>query len=318
MRFIALAAALLTLGPGLAWAMDGPLRQTAWLANASPMSAFTQAPPECLAEPGDKDARYRVEVGRAAFRSPLLLGGQAARHQLSCQACHINGNDNPYFFIAGLSAAPGTVDVTSSLFSEVRGDGIFNPVPIPSLVGAGDRKSFGHAKAVHSLPQFVKGVIMDEFASDGPPKAVFDAVIAYVRALKPGACPKSGPVPVTLGTYVDDVTRAADALDEALKRGDGETADFLVLAIQSRLGELDEWYAGARLTEASGGLADVSRALGALRPTVKQDQKAARGRLKDWRARFESVTGQLKSLESQSLFNSAVLATAIINASSEQ
>lgn len=311
MRFIVLAAALLILGAGAARA-DGPLRQMDWLAAATdPVAALTQAPPECLAEPRDGAARYQVEVGRAAFRSPLLLGGQAARHELSCQACHINGNDNPHFFIAGISGKPGTVDVTSSIFSKVRGDGVFNPVPIPSLVGAGDRKSFGHAKAVHSLPQFVNGVIMDEFASDGPPKAVFNDVIAYVKALKPSACPKAASVPITLATFTDDIGRAVTALQDALQRKDAKTADFLILAIQSRLGALDERYAGAGLRDASQSLAKVSRALGEMRPQVKQAPAAARKDVREWRARFDSIARRLKMLEPQSLFNPAVLKAAI-------
>ncbi|MGF7473737.1 hypothetical protein WFJ45_23635, partial [Salmonella enterica subsp. enterica serovar Minnesota] len=72
-----------------------------------------------------------ARIGRAAFNSPLLLGGQAARAGLSCASCHRNGRGNPDFHFPGISGAPGTADVTASLLSSHRGDGQFNPKPIP-------------------------------------------------------------------------------------------------------------------------------------------------------------------------------------------
>ena len=120
-------AALLALG---AAAVEPPLRALRWLAaGADPVAAATREPAECLRPTQDRDQTWRIEVGRAAFRSPLLLGGQASRAGLSCESCHLAGRDNPRFHFAGLSGAPGTADVTASLFSSHRGDGVWNCRP---------------------------------------------------------------------------------------------------------------------------------------------------------------------------------------------
>ncbi|MEX0645921.1 MAG: hypothetical protein WD076_11455, partial [Parvularculaceae bacterium] len=120
------------------------LTEARWTAANTDLVAFLAASPgECLRKAEDAETRYRVEIGRVAFRSPLLFGGQAARAGLSCNSCHRDGRDNPDFYLEGLSSAPGTADVTSSLMSKVREDGAFNPAPIPSLVGVAAKARFG-------------------------------------------------------------------------------------------------------------------------------------------------------------------------------
>ena len=114
---------------------DPPIRAERWLAPAARLTALTREPAECLARPGSVSAAKSIAIGRTAFRAPLLLGGQAARAGLSCSSCHRNGRGNPDFLFPGISGAPGTADVTASLLSSHRGDGIFNPRPIPDLAG---------------------------------------------------------------------------------------------------------------------------------------------------------------------------------------
>ena len=159
-----------------------PLRALRWLAPGTDrVAALTTQPSECLppAAIGDR----AVEVGRAAFRSPLLLGGQASRAGLSCNACHLQGRGNPDFAFPGLSGAPGTADVTSSLFSSHRGDGIANPVPIPDLSAANHKISRDPASP--ALADFINGLVVDEFDGAPPPPAVRAGLAAYVRALSP-------------------------------------------------------------------------------------------------------------------------------------
>src|SRR3546814_2043723 len=100
MRLACLLAALLGLtGFTTPLHAEPPIHALDWLAQeADPVAAVTKAPPECLAVPVDGAAARQVEAGRLLFRSPLLLGGQAARHGLTCQTCHVNGHDNPQFF----------------------------------------------------------------------------------------------------------------------------------------------------------------------------------------------------------------------------
>jgi hypothetical protein len=115
-------------GPGV------PIREARWLAPGAVYQGLTREPSECFARPTDPAERRRAEIGRAAFRTPLLLGGQAARAGLSCASCHRNGRGNPDFLFPGLSGPPGTADITASLMSSHRGDGRFNPKPIPTYL----------------------------------------------------------------------------------------------------------------------------------------------------------------------------------------
>src|SRR5207237_7778539 len=95
-----------------------PIRAMRWVpAGADPARAFATQPTECLRVPKDPDAALAVEVGRAAFRTPVLLGGQAARAGITCETCHRSGRANPDFQFPGASGDPGTADVTLSLFS---------------------------------------------------------------------------------------------------------------------------------------------------------------------------------------------------------
>src|SRR5688572_17121534 len=127
---LALAAAL----PSGA-AAELPLRAARWLPQERQAHALTHEPTECLSSSADVQTVRRLAIGRAAFRTSLLLGGQAARAGLSCNSCHRNGRGNPDFQFRGFSGAPGTADVTSSLMSSHRGDGRDNPTPIPDLSG---------------------------------------------------------------------------------------------------------------------------------------------------------------------------------------
>jgi hypothetical protein len=162
-----------------------------WLApGADPVAALGWQPSECLPamRGGSPEAAQAVYVGRVAFRSPLLLGGQAARAGISCETCHRNGRDNPGFLFPGASGAPGTADVTSSLFSSHRGNGVDDPRPIPDLGGPRAALKVDHDPASRALETFIRGLITEEFDGRPPTAAVLTGLAAYVRALDPAAC----------------------------------------------------------------------------------------------------------------------------------
>ncbi len=160
---VCLCAAL--LAAPLAVAAE-PLDEARWARpGADLVSLLTTSPGECLRPPADEEDAYNIEVGRAAFRTPFLFGGVAARAGLSCNSCHRDGQGNPDFFLDGLSGEPGTADVTSSIFSKVREDGAFNPVKIPTLVGAGKKASFGTVSPHGSLDAFISSAVDKEFAA---------------------------------------------------------------------------------------------------------------------------------------------------------
>src|SRR5215213_3757635 len=205
-RLLILAAVLLLCGA--ADRPQLPIREARWLKSSDVVADLTTLPQECIAWPADKDRRRSVAIGRALFRSPLLLGGQAARAGLSCASCHRNGRTNPHFHFPGISGDPGTADVTASLMSEHRGDGIFNPKPIPDLGGDPAKFKIARDPRRGDLKRFVNSLITEEFDGPEPSPAALDSILAYVRAASPAACKGAGPSLVTLASRLAEVDAA--------------------------------------------------------------------------------------------------------------
>jgi hypothetical protein len=124
---------------------------------------------------------YLVKLGDIAFNSPAILGGVARQAGISCNSCHVNGTSNPKFFIPGLSKHPGTFDTTGPLFNPKADNGFFDPVRIPSLRGARYLAPYGNDGRIASLRDFVRHVIVSEFAGPEPSPAILDAMVAYIE-----------------------------------------------------------------------------------------------------------------------------------------
>ncbi len=256
---------VLSLGAAPAAAAADIGRLTRWLSPGADIVAhLTRSPGECIAAANGDDEAYLIAVGRAAFRTPYLLGGQAARAGLSCQSCHIDGGGNRDFFLEGLSGEPGTADVTSSIFSKVRDDGEFNPAPIPSLIDSGGKTVFGVHAPKGSIREFVSAAITDEFQGAAPSDAVLDGVAAYVGALSSEHCPTS-PVARDVGRDAQEASERLALAASALGRGDTASADFLLLSAQSGLGEIHSRFDGAQFDHQRARIAEIARAAGALR-----------------------------------------------------
>lgn len=123
---------------------------------------------------------YLVELGDLAFSSPSLLGGAAAQAGISCDTCHVNGTGNPRLFIPGISSRPGNFDTTSALFNPRADDRVLDPFTTPSLRGARYLAPYGHDGRQGSLRDFVRNVIVNEFAGPEPSPAVLDAIVVYI------------------------------------------------------------------------------------------------------------------------------------------
>ncbi len=123
---------------------------------------------------------YLVNLGDLAFSSPSLLGGAAAQAGISCDTCHVNGTSNPRVFIPGLSSRPGNFDTTGALFNPRADDGVLDPFTTPSLRGARYLAPYGHDGRSASLRDFVRNVIVNEFAGPEPSPAVLDAMVVYI------------------------------------------------------------------------------------------------------------------------------------------
>jgi hypothetical protein len=239
-------AALVTLALGTAiplWvtvrAGDGvPIREMRWTARAFHLSAIGGTPSACLNPPDDE--ADLVAIGQAAFRAPLLLGGQAARNGMSCATCHRNGRGNTAFQFPGLSGEPGTADVTSSIMSRKRGDGIFNPVHIPDLVM--DTPKVSRARNTGELRQFIHGLVTEEFDGVEPPPLILDGLVAYVRALDKNACLEQEEA-LTLDSHISDITIALFGAATAYRHKDMQSAALLVGGARATLGLIFERYA---------------------------------------------------------------------------
>ncbi len=302
--FAALALAL----AGAAALPVPPLREMRWIDPALPRAEIarlaTTQPVECLTVPADPATRAQVAIGRALFRTPLLLGGQAARAGVACASCHRNGRGNPHFAFPGVSGAAGTADVTSSLFSSKRGDGVVNPKPIPDL--GVDTPKISRDPASPALRAFIRGLIVEEFDGLDPPAAALDGLTAYVRALGPGGCDADAVEPRNatsdgreLRTAAAEVRETLAAIDAATTAPDAATARLLIAAARSSLGRLDERFAGN---------ADVRQRLAARDAALLRIQQRLVGdarrtaALQRWRVDFGRDAGALGRAEPRSLY----------------
>jgi cytochrome c peroxidase len=124
---------------------------------------------------------YLVNFGDLLFSSPNILGGVARQAGMSCSTCHQQGHNNPKLFIPGLSSRPGTVDTTNAVFEPKFDNHVFDPVTPPSLRGAKHLAPYGHDGRFASLRDFVRNVIVNEFAGREPSAEILDALVAYVE-----------------------------------------------------------------------------------------------------------------------------------------
>ena len=299
--FAIAAAALTAAAPG-----DAPLRAMRWTDSARLPSALIMQPAECLALPADPQARASVEIGRAAFRTPLILGGQAARLGLSCESCHTNARSNAAFFMPGLSGAPGTADVTSSMMSTHRGNGVFDPKPIPDLAQPG---KIVRAADRPDLRNFIHGLVTEEFDGHEPPAAVLGGLVAYVRAIDAANCPATDSAPVTAELWIDAALRSMKAARERLRAHDAASALNMLDAARSALGMLDERY--ARLGADHARLLTADAEIARLRDDVLAGRAGATGRIGAWLQHARRWQDMLIRDEQASLFNAGRLNDAI-------
>jgi cytochrome c peroxidase len=124
---------------------------------------------------------YMINLGDLAFSSPAILGGVARQAGVSCGTCHVNGAGNAKFFMPKMSTRPGNFDTTGPLFNPKADNFALDPVTIPSLRGARYLAPYGHDGRTASLGDFVRNVIVNEFAGPEPSPVIVDAIVAYIQ-----------------------------------------------------------------------------------------------------------------------------------------
>ena len=290
LRLLIAAAALVGNGVVAGAAGERALQALVWIAPGHETAALTRQPATCL---GDARSDPSVIAGRALFNAPQLLGGQAARAGISCASCHSNGRRNAHFQLAEISNGPGTADVSASFFSIARGNGHFDPKPIPDLALPG-RVSRDHPS--RALEAFMRGLIVEEFSGRPPGDAALGDLAAYVRAVK--ACPGADDEPVRLLSRIGLFRDSIRAAVRAVIAGDDATATRLTGAARWHLGLIDE-----RLT-ASGHAGPRKELLATSRRLqVIGDGKIAPAALLDVLTRFDRQTSpRLLAAEKSSLY----------------
>jgi cytochrome c peroxidase len=136
---------------------------------------------------------YMVDLGDLAFNSPTVLGGTARQAGMSCGTCHVNGAGNAKLYIPGMSTRPGNFDTTGALFNRKAHNGVLDPVRIPSLRGARLLAPYGNDGRIGSLRDFVRNVIVNEFAGPEPSPAILDALVGYIEDIDFLPNPSIGP-----------------------------------------------------------------------------------------------------------------------------
>ena len=154
---------------------------------------------------------YLVNLGDLAFSSPQILGGLARQAGISCSTCHVNGASNPKLYVPGLSTRPGTFDTTSGLFNDKADNHLLDPVTVPSLRGTRYLAPYGHDGRMASLRDFIRNVIVNEFAGPEPAPAVLDAIVVYLQDIDFLPNPSLGP-----GGRLTGQSSAAERRGEAL------------------------------------------------------------------------------------------------------
>ena len=263
------------------------------------MALLSAQPATCLAS----DTPL-VRSGRALFGAPTLLGGQAAKAGLSCASCHISARDNPYFLLSGVSAAPGTADVTNSFFSAARGNGRFDPVAIPDLAMPG---KISRDPDTRALEAFVRNLIVEEFGGREPTPAMLDALATYVRAVR--VCTGEQSVGRRLGDQLSAIDDSVAGAQLMIDRADLQGAELSIAAMRHQLGLIAERYAGPGLARDRTALLTASRALHA----IGEDDPARIGpALARWKGEFDNgLAKRLRRTEGRSLYDTNRLAESL-------
>jgi hypothetical protein len=185
---------------------------------------------ECLNTPNDP----QVKLGKLAFNSPRLLGGQAARMGLSCASCHQSGRGNPHFFIKQISSTPGTSDITHSFLSSEGGDGIDNPKIIPDLIAP----TRFLKRDTPQFEDFLHRLIEVEFDGRKTPVPIFNAINAYLQNTDKRYCHTQNETPNT--RFENDWGNYVSAL--ALLDDPNETPEVKQFITQSARAALEVLY----------------------------------------------------------------------------
>jgi len=316
-HLIALAAALAALA-GSAAAQELPvLREIGWLSEEGRLAALATEPrldrealiaassasPLATRYESLEQLRADLLVGEFLFKSPLLLGGQAAKAGVSCNSCHVNGRDNPFFQFPAISGEPGTADTTHSFFSETLGNDTFDPVPIPDLTQPG---KVSHDLGARDLERFIAKIVIDEFGGSVSDEAVIRPLSSFVRALQVSG--RVGDKALAVRSMQRDLADARAMVELAGTHTTDENPTvprLLLAAARDRLFAVYERLFPGEHDAERMWLIKQSRALGDAQALLREGE-IARSQLERWLMDFADAP-DFAAIEPESLYNPDVL-----------
>lgn len=110
-----------------------------------------------------------------------------------------------------MSTRPGNFDTSGALFNPKANNLALDPVRIPSLRGARYLAPYGNDGRTASLRDFVRNVVVVEFAGPEPSPAILDALVAYIQDIDFLPNPSLGPGG-KLTTETNDAERRGEVL----------------------------------------------------------------------------------------------------------
>jgi cytochrome c peroxidase len=197
------------LEPAVAFPVDGD--QTVLPAKTELNEDALDKPREVFRSEITGGKSYLINLGDLAFNSPTLLGGPARQANISCGSCHVNGAGNAKFFMPKMSTRPGNFDTTGPLFNPKADNFALDPVRIPSLRGARYLFPYGQDGRMASLRDFVRNVVVNEFAGPEPSPEILDAMVAYIQDIDFLPNPSLGPTGHLVGK-ISESERRGEAL----------------------------------------------------------------------------------------------------------
>jgi hypothetical protein len=230
---------------------------------------------------------------------------------MSCNSCHPNGHANPVFHFAGVSGGPGTADVTASVFSTRREDGKRNPVPIPTLVGAGAKQAFGTVVPASDLPSFLHAAISEEFQGASPSRAVVTGVVTYLEGLRAEGCPSERVLDLSFEAGAAELMATLDVAIETVELEDSATARLTLLSLRSVLEQIYRRFPAA--VGEREALVTLSRAVAEIQidSNVPFDREGTIASLHSLRSPFETAIRALRRRQDLSFYEPDVLRSAL-------
>jgi len=291
-------ALLLTISNPIVASDAIQLKEAQWLSKQSNKAlALTRQPTECL----NPKAPAIASIGRIAFQSPALLGGQATRMGLSCASCHPSGRSNADFFLNTVSSDPGTADVTHHFFSSKGGNNTLTAVMIPDLANLDQAKIKDRWST--AFQQKLVQLIEVEFDGQTAPPTILNGLQTYLANTDIKFCEQDTIKTIDL---LGDWTHLIDTVNALPLYPNSDTNTFLIRAARKQIEQIYLRFKNINSKEIDDALISLSRQLEQASLRVISHQEQIKN-LNNWEESAQLTYSLLKHKQSKSTYNPEVI-----------